>query len=137
MFDFRNKFSWKFYTGIVLVVLSLIIGGVTKILLLLYFDDLFWRWLNLTLYVLSWPLLIWGAWWVGKEYLEKVKKYADYKFYHESLKRGTAHVYSLTKEKTQKLRDHAQGKTHQLRDNVRKKLKRLETVNSRLFRKSR
>lgn len=102
MFGFKYKFSGKFYLGILLVLLSFVMGKVTQAVFIIYFNDLFLRWLSVAVYIISWPILVVGAWWVGKEYAESVKKYVSYKFYYTSLK----------------------GKTKKVRERFRKKLKK-------------
>lgn len=94
----KPKYSWKFYTGIFLIVASLIIGKITQIVFFLYLDNFWLVWTSVIIYILSWPMMILGIWWVGKEYADKIKKYADYKFYHQSLKTGTKRAIERTKQ---------------------------------------
>jgi len=115
-----RSYSWKFYVGIVLIVLSTLIGVATKILIFIYLQDVFWFWFNIILYILSWPMLILGVWWVGKEYADKIKRYASYRFYQESLKKGTQKAYTLTKAGTVKLRDTARRRSERVRAGARK-----------------
>ncbi|MEK6846094.1 MAG: hypothetical protein AABY26_05005 [Nanoarchaeota archaeon] len=118
-----TKFSFKFYLGAAFIIGSLLIGALAKILLIFYFYDTFMRWTLIIIYFLTWPPLIVGAWWVGKEAADKIKKYASYKFYHHSLKEGTKRVYSgtkkaysATKEGTRKFREKARDRTKQFKD---------------------
>jgi hypothetical protein len=101
MFGFKYKFSWKFYLGILLVLLSFVIGKVTQAVFIIYFNDSFLRGLSLVMYIVSWPMLLVGVWWVGKEYTESVKKYVSYKFYYASLK-----------NKTKKVKEHVKNLHH-------------------------
>lgn len=94
----KPKYSWKFYTGIVLIIASLIIGKITQLIFFLYLDDFWLMWSAVIIYILSWPMMILGIWWVGKEYADKIRKYADYKFYHQSLKAGTRRAVERTKQ---------------------------------------
>ncbi len=94
------KYSAKFYVGIVLIILSLIIGKITTFYFITRFGDQLVMWTSLIIYILSWPMLIMGVWWVGEEYAEGIRKYFQYQFYHESLKRTGRKVIDKTKEKT-------------------------------------
>ena len=97
MARFKLKFAPKFYLGIALTVASLIIGGITKLTFLVYFTIDFIRWLSLIFYFLSWPMLVLGVWWVGKEYYIAIRKYFTYRFYHESVKRKAKGAYHKTR----------------------------------------
>ncbi len=96
---FRYQFPFRFYLGLVLIVASLIIGALTKITLLLYFHNSTIRWASVIVYLLSWPLLAVGGWWVGSEYYRLIRRYASYRFYQESIKEGTRKAYQRTKQK--------------------------------------
>ena len=104
----QYRFSLQFYMGIVLIILSLIIGNVTKVFILLYFNDPDIRWISLIIYVLSWPILIVGAWWAGRETYQALKRYFSYRFYHQHLKEGTKKVY----HRTQELKERVKQKMH-------------------------
>ncbi len=127
-----TKFSFKFYLGAAFIIGSLLIGALAKILLIFYFYDAFMRWTLIIIYFLTWPPLIVGAWWVGKEAADKIKRYASYKFYHHSLKEGTKRVYSgtkkaysATKERTRKFQEKAKNRTKQFKENTLAKTKLL------------
>lgn len=128
-----TKFSFKFYLGAVLIIGSLLIGALTKILLIFYFYDAFMRWTLLIIYFLTWPPLIVGAWWVGKEAADKIKRYANYKFYHHSLKEGTRKVYfgtkkaySATRERTRKFQEKAKDSTKRFKEKTLARTKLLQ-----------
>ncbi len=104
--------SRKFYWGIVFVVVSLLIGKITTVTFIAYFPDSSLRWLSLVVYLLSWPILIIGIWWVGSEYYSHLKKYFTYHHYHESLKAGTRRVVDRTKEKTRQLQERVRQRLH-------------------------
>jgi len=96
------RFSGKFYIGVVLILLSLIIGGVTKITLILYLaspEKVTWNsfLVSLIIYIISWPMLLWGIWWTGRETYEALKRYFSYRYYHHSIKEGTKRAYHHTK----------------------------------------
>lgn len=112
------KYSLKFYWGIVFIVLSLILGFITKLIFVLYFSDQYVQLLSAVIYLLSWILLIVGVWWVGKEYAESLKRYFQYHYYHEHLKRGTHKVYQATKV----FREKTQERTNRIREKVKDRL---------------
>ena len=93
----KLRFSWKFYVGILLVLVSLVLGGITKIIFFLYFEDLFIKWTSVVIYIISWPMLIIGIYWVGKDYADALKKYFKLKFYREVAIKGTKKAYHKTK----------------------------------------
>jgi len=113
----KLNFSLKFWMGVLLIVLSTIMGRVGQFMFLYYFDDSFIRWLSVAIYVLSWPPLFLGIWWVGKEYADTIRKYFSYKFYHQSMMKGTKKVFYGAKdgariltEKAKKLKIKKKGK---------------------------
>ena len=118
-----NKFSWKFYIGMAFIIVSFVIGLLTHITFVLFFNNALILWLSVIIYVLSWLMLALGAWWVGKEYYDKIKKYTNLKFYEQSLKEGTKKAYIITKEKTTKFRDEAKAKTNAFKDKLKEKTK--------------
>lgn len=87
----------KFYLGILFVALSLIIGKITTVMFFYYFNDAKMRGIAIILYILSWPLLILGVYWIGKEYNASIKKYITYQYYHESIRKGTQKALYTTK----------------------------------------
>ena len=109
-------FSWKFYLGVVMVIASLVIGKIAAAVFILYLDDATLRWLSILVYILTWPLLFAGIWWVGKEYYDSIRRYTSYRFYHESLKKGTRKAIGKTKELgskvQQKVRERRLRKVH-------------------------
>ncbi|MBI2102378.1 hypothetical protein HYT55_00940 [Candidatus Woesearchaeota archaeon] len=82
----KYRFSLKFYLGIVLIIVSLLIGKITQIVFLYYFYDPPIRWTAVVIYVLSWIPFGIGIWWVGREYSQAIRKYFSYKYYHEAVK---------------------------------------------------
>ena len=112
---FKLKFAPKFYAGIALVILSLIIGGITKLTFLVYFSYEIIRWASIILYFLSWPMLALGVWWVGKEYYVAIQKYFSYKYYHESVKARAKGAHHKTRD--------IHGKVKNIHHKVRKNLK--------------
>lgn len=89
---FRYKYSTKFYLGLIILILSLILGKVGLYYLVFFNKGSGLFWLGVFIYLVSWPLTIWGVWWVGIEYADKIKKFISYKFYTQSLTRGTKRV---------------------------------------------
>ncbi len=123
---FKNKYSTKFYVGIVLIVLSLVIGKITLATFIIYFNDDTIKLVSLIIYILSWPMLLLGVWWVGKEYADKVKRYFQYRYYHQHLVKGTKKAFQLTKKHTQYFKQNtidAFAKTKERTDSVANKFK--------------
>ena len=114
------KYSLKFYWGIILILLSLILGLVSKITFIFYFYDSYLQMLSAVIYIFSWPLLILGVWWVGKEYADSLRRYFHYHYYHEHLKRGSHKIYDATKV----LKEKTKIRTKDLHDKVKRKLTR-------------
>ncbi len=109
----QYRFSFRFYVGIALIILSLIIGNITKVFFLLYFNDPDIRWISLIIYLLSWPMLIMGAWWAGRETYQALKRYFSYRFYHQQLKEGTKRVYHRTRELKDKVKQRIHPGKHE------------------------
>lgn len=109
------RYSIKFYVGIALVIVSLIVGKITTITFFLYLNDTFIRTISMVLYILSWPALIVGAIWIGREYAHAIKKYASYQFYGQSLKKGTQKALSKTKQIHEQVREQVKTKISQVR----------------------
>jgi hypothetical protein len=84
-------FTLKFYMGVILIVASLTLGKLT-IASFLWSQSSIGQWISIIVYVLSWPMLFWGAWLAGKEYTNSIKKYNSFKFYHDSAKKGAKHM---------------------------------------------
>jgi hypothetical protein len=108
--DFLNKLTGKFYWGLALIISSLILGKVTQFIFFFYFEDNTLLWLSIIVYILSWPMLIVGAWMIGTEYYESLKRYFGYKFYQESLKKSTQKMLQVTREKTDRLKSGVKNK---------------------------
>tara|TARA_Y100000310_G_scaffold190615_1_gene190621 strand:+ start:24845 stop:25297 length:453 start_codon:yes stop_codon:yes gene_type:complete len=101
-----QKYSGKFYAGLVLVVISLIIGKITTATFLIYYEDSFLRWMSVFVYFVSWPMLIVGIVWIGTEYAAAIRRYFSVRFYHEHAKRGGKRVVHHTREGTKKVYGH-------------------------------
>lgn len=101
---FQLKFSLKFYMGIIFIILSLIVGNLSKILFFLYFNEVSLRLVWAVIYLISWPLLFAGIWWAGSETYENIRKYFSYRFYREHIKEGTQKAYYHTKELKEKVK---------------------------------
>lgn len=109
----RFHLSGKFYLGIVFVVVSLIVGKVTTILFFVNIDNGTIRWVSLIVYLLSWPFLVMGIWWVGQEYAASIKKYFTYHFYGEKVKNKTRKAISTMETKLRKPRQRLKEKTQE------------------------
>ena len=117
---FWNYLSIKFYVGILFVALSLIIGKITTFMFLYYFNDMKIRWAAIIIYILSWPLLILGVYWIGKEYSASIKKYITYQYYHESIKSGTRKALYKTKQIGSSVKNRFDEKFH-MKFNLKKR----------------
>lgn len=102
---FQLKFSLKFYIGIIFIVVSLVVGNLSKILFFLYFNDVSLRLVWALIYLVSWPLLFWGAWWAGSETFANIRKYFSYRYYKDQIKEGTQKVYNRTQELKEKVKE--------------------------------
>ena len=112
------KYSIKFIWGVILIVSSFIIGIFTKILFLMYLTDKAIALPMLTLYIISWPMLILGVWWAGKEYAEIIKQYFRYKYYHKYVTAGAKKMVDTTNV----VRARAKKKGDEIKNNVRVKI---------------
>ncbi|PIN87294.1 hypothetical protein COV19_00220 [Candidatus Woesearchaeota archaeon CG10_big_fil_rev_8_21_14_0_10_44_13] len=80
----------KLFLGLALVLVSLIIGKITTVSFILFYDSRLWRYLSLIVYIISWPVIVLGAYICGVEgapYLEKIYRYFNYKYYHYHAKK--------------------------------------------------
>ena len=129
----KYTFSLRFYIGAIFIITSLIVGKITSVLFFLHFNDPTSRYVSLVGYLLSWPLLFWGIWWVGKEYGDAVRRYVSYQFYHQSFKAGTRKAV----EKTKQFHNHVEKKIGKFKQQVKerkeskKAQKRVEKNNSK------
>ena len=73
-------------------------------------------------YIISWPILFLGVYWMGKEYADSLRKYFRYKFYHQRMKQGTKRVYHATKERTRNVRARAKERTTKLKEKTRARI---------------
>lgn len=101
---FQLKFSLKFYLGIIFIILSLVVGNLTKILFFLYFNEVSLRLVWAVIYLMSWPVLFWGIWLAGSEMYANIRKYFTYRFYKEHLKEGTQKAYYHTQKLKEKVK---------------------------------
>jgi hypothetical protein len=120
------KYSLKFIWGVVLVVLSLILGGVAKVFFILYLDNQLIVWSMVALYIISWPMLVLGVWWVGKEYANSIKRYFHYKYYHKYVQAGSRKVYHVTKNKAMEVHTKARIKAKDVQIKAKEKSNRLK-----------
>tara|TARA_Y100000034_G_C6840687_1_gene380306 strand:- start:774 stop:1217 length:444 start_codon:yes stop_codon:yes gene_type:complete len=89
--------------GILVVILSFLIGNYAKVLFILHWNEpLFRNWM-IVLYIITWLMLALGVWWVGKEYADAVRRYTSYKFYHEHAKKGVKKAVDVGVTSTRKV----------------------------------
>ena len=116
----KYTFSLRFYLGVIFIVTSIIVGKITSVLFFLHLNDPTSRYISLAGYLLSWPLLFWGIWWVGKEYGDAVRRYVSYQFYHQSIKAGTKKAV----EKTKQFHSHVEEKIGKFKQQVKERKER-------------
>jgi hypothetical protein len=114
----KLNYSLKFIWGVILIVLSLIIGGITKVVFILYLNNKSIAITMAALYIISWPMLVLGVWWVGKEYAESIQRYFRYKYYHKYVTAGAKKVVHTSQAVGTKARE----KGNLLRNNVKVKI---------------
>lgn len=107
---FNLQLHVRFYLGMVFIIVSLILGALAKISFIIYLNNEHIRWTSIIIYIISWPLLIIGGWWVGSEYYCLIKRYVSYKFYHEKIKSGTKTIYQQTEAKGKKIHTKVKAK---------------------------
>ncbi len=88
-----------FWWGLGLIVLSFVIGQVTKVTFFLFITDPTYRNSSIIFYILSWPVFVVGIWLVGREYFGSIKKYTTLKFYHGSVVERTKKVAEKVRKK--------------------------------------
>lgn len=80
----------KLIFGIVLVIVSFLIGKIATATFVLYIKSQFGRYLSIGVYLISWVMLFAGVYICGvegAEYIKKIYEYFSYKYYHEHVKR--------------------------------------------------
>ncbi len=78
-----KKLSQKFYLGVFMILLSLVIGKITQAVFIVYFNDDLIRKSSIIVYIVSWPMFLWGIWAVGSEYADKLQRYFTISFYRD------------------------------------------------------
>ena len=111
----KLNYSLKFIWGIILIVLSLIIGGITKVVFILYLNNKSIAITMAALYIISWPMLVLGVWWAGKEYAESIQRYFRYKYYQKYVAAGAKRVVHTS----QAVKARAKEKGDQIKNNVK------------------
>jgi hypothetical protein len=81
----KKQFSQKFYTGVILIIASLIVGKITQGLFIWYFNNEFIRQLAIITYIISWPFFIAGIWMVGTEYADTYKQWRSFRLCYQKL----------------------------------------------------
>jgi hypothetical protein len=119
----KLKYSGKFYWGAILVIFSLLMGQIAKLVFFFFIADNLIRWTMISAYIISWPILFLGVYWMGKEYADSLRKYFRYKFYHQHMKQGTKRVYHATKERTRNVRARAKERSNKFKEKTRERIK--------------
>jgi hypothetical protein len=78
-----KQLSKKFYLGVFMILLSLVIGKITQATFIVYFNNVLIRRISIIIYLISWPMFLWGIWAVGREYGEKLQRYFKISYYRD------------------------------------------------------
>lgn len=81
-----KHFSKRFYIGIWLIIISLVVGKLTQAAFIIYFNNDFIRKLSVIIYLISWPPFLLGIAWAGMEYAVKYNRFFTIKFYVNKFK---------------------------------------------------
>lgn len=127
----RFILSVRFYLGIALIVGSLILGKVT-ILTFLGTESYTTQVISVVVYILSWPMLGWGAYWAGKEYADALRKYASVKYYHDSAKKGARRVVRVGREGTRRVVTHGKRVVEVGKEGTRRVVRKSKRVGGQL-----
>lgn len=79
----------KLILGLSLVLISLIAGKITTFVFILNYNETFWRYLSIMGYITSWLVLFLGVYICGiegKDYIQRIYQYFNYKYYHSHAK---------------------------------------------------
>lgn len=82
----KRRYSKKFYIGIWLIIISLIIGKITQATFVFYFTNDFIRKLSIIIYIISWLPFLLGIAWAGREYVDKYNRFFTFKYYKEKIR---------------------------------------------------
>ena len=82
----NKRFSKKFYIGIWLIIISLVVGKLTQAAIIIYFTNDFIRKLSVLIYLISWPPFLLGITWTGMEYAKKYSRFFTFKYYRERIR---------------------------------------------------
>lgn len=80
----------KLILGLSLVLISIIAGKITTFVFILNYNEAFWRYLSIIVYIISWAVLFLGVYICGiegKEYIQRIYQYFNYRYYHSHAKR--------------------------------------------------
>ena len=108
--------SGKFYLGLAMFILSLVMGKIATVTFLLYHSDYLIKWFSVIVYIITWPMMFLGVWWAGTEYTNQLKRYFSYKYYHYHVKEGTKKAIITSKDMARKTHSHVSKNTRRLVD---------------------
>lgn len=83
----QKHFSNKFYIGLLLIIISLIVGKLTQVTFFIYFNNDFIRKLSIIVYIISWLPFILGFAWSGKECVTKINRFFTFTYYKTKIKK--------------------------------------------------
>ncbi len=101
----------KLILASITVIVSLALGLYTKVMFVAQFYDPFQRWLNLSLYIFSWIMLVIAGFFVGKEALQLADQYVrqklqeSYNLTMDFQKKGIEKSIATTKKGFEKTKD--------------------------------
>ncbi len=119
------QLSTRFYIGIILIIASLILGKVTTIITITYWADPVIRYTSIIVYILSWPILILGAYWSGQEYVDRMRRYSSPTFYHDAVKKHAQIAYAKSdklRNRVKNTKTNIQGKVKATQNKIKSKM---------------
>jgi len=81
----KKRYSKRFYIGIWLIIISLVVGKITQATFIFYFNNDFIRRLSIVTYLISWPPFLLGIAWAGMEYVNKYNRFFTLNYYREKI----------------------------------------------------
>ena len=111
----KLNYSVKFYWGAILIIASFVFGLITKFLFFYPTTNQNTRLSMVVIYIITWPMLFLGVYWMGKDYAESLQKYMRYRYYHKYVKVRTKKAYHATKKRTRKIRTKTKERTTKIR----------------------
>ena len=121
----------KIFIGVMLFIISLILGAYSKVMLFVHITNPTMWWLNLALYLVSWLILFVAAYIVGKEIMQMIDEYLKNKVKEtydvtiEIHKKGAKHVHKHVKKNVKTGVRHVKKNVHKGVHHVKKGVKKI------------